>query len=362
MMQRLYRERPPDPPGLLDRLLGRNPPRNLVIEIENRLARLSKVSELTLEDVVSLAEAYGADLHRHQDGLAALYRQFLEHCVRDRRLSDAELADLAHLKAVLQLTDGVIERLHDDVAGRVYGEAVAAAIADRRLDPEERQFLARLRAQLHLDESIARRIHAQKARGLVEQLVRAAEEDERLSPDEEAELEALARNLRVEIRLGPRTRRRLDKFRLYWLIENGELPEIAVSLPLLRGERCHFALDADWHEPRKRTRRVRSRGPTLRLKIARGAYWRVGDLGVKRVGEDVMTFLDSGRVVITNRRLLFRGAARDRSLRVSSISDFTAYCNGVEIERASEPSLFLRMGRDVDLFAMILGRVIRDTR
>ncbi len=360
-MDGTFRERGLEPRRLRDWLLRRPSPRNAVIEIENRLARASKVREVSLEDVERVAAAYHLDLRRQRESLARLYRAYLEHCVRDRLLTDAEVGDLEHLKAILQLDDAAIRRLHDQVAGDVYDEAVGAAIADRRLDPDERSFLERLQAQLHLDEAIVRRIHARKAKDLVTQLVNSANRNERLHPEEEAELEALARNLRVEIRLGPRTRRRLEKFRLYWLIENGDVPEIDTSLPLQRGEACHFVADADWYEPRRVTRRVGG-GPTLRIKTAQGSYWRVGDLGVQRVSEDVMARVDAGRVYVTNKRLIFQGARGDQPLRIAAISDFTAYRNGVEIDRASAPSLFLRFERDVDLFAMILGRVVRDAR
>ncbi len=360
-MQAHFRERSLDPLGVLDRLRGRQRPANALIEIENRLAGASTLRDVTVEDVETIALHYDIDVvRRFERDLADLYRTHLEHCVRDRLLSDDEVADLAHLKAILGITDAAIERLHDEVAGRIYGEAVSAAIVDRRLDPDERDFLERLQAQLRLPDEIVTRIHAHAARWHVEQLVKAADADERLSPAEEAELDLLARNLRVEIQYGARTRRRLEKFRLYWLIENGDVPEIETEIALQRGERCSFAIDADWYEPRRVTRRVQSSCRPLRIKIAKGAYWRVGDLGVQRVSEDVMRFVDSGRVFVTSKRLLFQGARGDTPISVNAIADFTAYANGVEIERHDAPNVFLRITRDVDLVAMLVGRTIRD--
>lgn len=360
-MDGTFRERGLEPRRLRDRLLRRQSPRNAVIEIENRLARASKVREVSPEDVERVAAAYRLDLRSQREPLARLYRVYLERCVRDRLLTDTEVDDLEHLKGILQLDDAAIRRLHDQVAGDVYGEAVGTAIADGRLRPDERSFLERLQAQLRLDEAIVRRIHARKVKDLVAQRVRSAEENERLHPHQEAELEALARSLRVEIRLGERTRRLLEKFRFYWLIENGDVPEIDTRLPLQRGEACYFVADADWYEPRRVTRRVGA-GPTLRIRIAEGSYRRMGDLGVQRASEDLMARVDSGRVYVTNKRLVFQGARGDEPLRIGAISDFTAYRNGVELDRASAPSLFLRFDRDVDLFAMILGRVVRDAR
>ncbi len=362
-MQSHFRVRALEPPTLLDRLRRRDRMSNVLVEIENRLARASKLQEVTAQEVASIANAYGVDLpRRFGDALLSLYRRHLEHCLRDRSLSAEQVEELAHLKAVLGLDDAGAERIHDEAVGRVYAEAVARAVADRRFDPEERQALEQLREALRLSAPAAARIRADAARAQVERVVEAASVGERLSPDEEAELWTLARSLEVEVHYGERTRRKLERFRLYWQIENGELPSIETPMPLQRGERGYHAQVVDWLEPRPITRRVRSEERTLRIKLGTGSYWRMGDLGVQRAAGDAMQLGDSGKVFITSKRLLFQGAKEDRPVRLAAVRDFTAYRNGVELELNDAPNVFLEFHRDVDVFAMILGRAIRDVR
>jgi hypothetical protein len=86
----------------------------------------------------------------------------------------------------------------------------------------------------------------------------------------------------------------LDRFRLLWRIENGELPELDPPIRLGKGERCHAALEASHHELRTVTEAVGYTGPTARVRLAKGVYWRFGAIKVAPIRRDVLKELDSG--------------------------------------------------------------------
>jgi hypothetical protein len=355
-----FRDVPLKPPNLLHRLLGREAGQNAITEVGNLLSRAARVSDVSVESVQEVAGRYKLVLKRHfRNALRALYCRYLEHCLRDRVLSAEEIRDLAHLKAILGLADRDVQAIHDEVGRAIYGQAVAEILADRRLDPEEKAFLERLEKELRLPREIADRLLVAGARRIFRDHIDATLANQRLSRDEEQELEVLARDLNLTFEVGEQTRALLDKYRLYWLIENGEMPELKVGIPLQEGERCHFETGIDWYERRRVTRRVRFDTPKVGLKIPRSAYWQMGDLGLERSVEDVMIPVGSGPLYLTNQRLVFTGGEK-RNIELSAIIDVTAYSNGVEIERERGKAPFLAFDRDVDLFAMMLARTVRD--
>jgi hypothetical protein len=115
----------------------------------------------------------------------------------------------------------------------------------------------------------------------------------------------------------------LDKARFFWLLENGEIPEVAAGINLQRRETCHFVGRADWLE---------------------------------EAGESI----EPGRVFVTNRRLIFLGKHNNKSLLLSEILDFTPYQKGVEVRKESGRNFFLALPDNVGVFAMILGRVVQE--
>ena len=133
-----------------------------------------------------------------------------------------------------------------------------------------------------------------------------------------------------------------------------------MNINLQRNETCYFRAETGWHEYRRVTRRIRYGGPTVRLRIAKGVYWRMGDLGVQTGSDDVLTRVDSGSLFLTNKRLIFMGSRKNTTIRLSKILDFTPYKNGVEIQKSSGKSPFLEFEQGVDVFCMMLGRVLGD--
>lgn len=346
-------------PTVLDKILRRRSTRNAIVDTNNLLASSTSVRDVSEADVEDIAETYKTHFtSRFRSELEQLYGDYLEHCLEDRELSSEELDDLQHLKSLFGLQDRTAQTIHETVASILYEESVGEAIADGELEPEERQFLQSLQTRLRLPEEIADRIYQQSAKALLQRRLDQAVADERLSPDEGEEIEAIARSLGLSVTLDEHTSRQLERFRLYWLIENGDVPTIDAGIRLQKSEHCYFAAAVDWYEHRKVTKRIRYSGPTARIRLAKGIYWRAGDIAVQRVSDDVLAHVDAGRAFLTNKRLIFMGQRKNTNIRLQKILDFTPYGNGVDIQKDSGKSPFLQFDDDIDLFVMILDRMI----
>ncbi len=182
--------------------------------------------------------------------------------------------------------------------------------------------------------------------------------DARISPEEERELEALAKNLHVVPNFDEKTRALLNKYRLLWLIDNGDIPEIPVSINLQRNEKCYFTCNVDWYETRAVRYRVNYGGPTMSFKIAPGVRWRMGSLGVRTMSNQELTRIDTGTMYLTNKRLIFMGTMKNTTIALTKILDFKPYKNGVDIRKENGKSPFIGFGDNVDVFAEILSRLL----
>jgi flavin-binding protein dodecin len=143
-------------------------------QIENLLAEASSIQEVKADAVRKICQERKTDLARRLTrGRTALYGRYLRHCFADNVLTEQENTDLAHLRAILQLSPSDVSAVQDEVAVEVYGEAVDEVLADFSLDDDEAAFLRRLREDLGLPEERAERIfywgaEAARARALSE--------------------------------------------------------------------------------------------------------------------------------------------------------------------------------------------------
>lgn len=171
--------------GLLSRMAGRVTRADAVRELETILAEADCVRDVTLERVQALGERHGIDLAVQLRTLRRnLYRRFFEHCLLDYTLSEAEVEDIEHLRALLHLDDEDVARIQDQVSRQVYGAAVHEVLDDHRLDDEEVRFLKGLRENLDLSEYHANRIVEEERRRSQQRLLsQAAVRSSFLSPE-----------------------------------------------------------------------------------------------------------------------------------------------------------------------------------
>jgi len=151
--------------GVLSRVPGRRSRAAAVRDLESLLAGATRVRDVTLECVKQVGARHGVDLGGQlRTARRNLYRRLFEHCLADYMLSDREVEDLTHLRAILRLEDADIARIQDRVAQDVYGNAVAMVLDDDEVDDEEKAFLKRLREDLDVSEFHASRMYEEELR------------------------------------------------------------------------------------------------------------------------------------------------------------------------------------------------------
>lgn len=174
----------------------------------------------------------------------------------------------------------------------------------------------------------------------IKPLIDAALDDGLLSPEEDARIaSALARY--GNPKLGPVTQGKLDAARTQYAAWNEPLNPVDAPLLLRRNEWCVHGIQATAYEERQRTTRINYAGPTARVKIMKGVYYRLGSARVSRQTESYHHSFGSGVLCATNQRVLWVSPNKTLSIALGKIIMFEPYSDGIKIFKdTGKPILF----------------------
>jgi len=212
-----------------------------------------------------------------------------------------------------------------------------------------------------LPKELADKISADTRTAFIQNYVNNIISDQRLSPDEEKELDAIAKSLDVDIKLNDETRAQLQKLKLYWALENLELPGVQTQIVLQKSESCFIIIkNVDWHELRSVRQRNSYSGYSTSFRIAKGFYLRSGSYKPAIHTTDELKLIDSGTLYLTNKRIIFTGIKKNSNVRLDKILNITPYSDGLEIDKETGKSPVLILPERADIFCIILERLLRE--
>ena len=346
--------------NLFQKIFNILPKENAFIELNNLFSE-KPAQEISPAAISEIAGRYKIDIHKkfsHQ--LKNIYSAHVSFCLKDHLANTEDLNLLRHLRDIFLLNEKEVSEIYNQLASEIYKKHLNDVIADGRKDLNEEESLKFLQNNLLLPDELKNKIDNECRTLFVNDFYKKMVSDERLSPDEINEFNAIAKSLNATVILDDASRELYNKFKLYWNIENGEIPPLNVDLNLHKNEVCYFKTLTSLHEQRTITKRINYGGPSYSIKIMRGLYYRTGSYNVKKVQEEQLVMLDNGYLYLTNKRLLFIGNKKNSTIRLNRILAFTPYTNGLEIVKDSGRNPFFLIDGDIDLFAMILSRVLKD--
>ena len=349
--------RPPGRRRWLDRMLDRPRPdlaeralRHLLSQRDPTRVSPSDISELLLE--YEVAGPVGRQL------LIQTWRQVLAAFLSDGEFSDREIAYLDALRLSFALTDEEVQNAERDVVHPRYAVALGEALADARLSQEERTMLGRLARQLRLPDEIREDLYARSSRVAIAGVLERSAADRRLSPDELDELTSVARHLGVAPDFDQATEVMLDRYALFWRIENGDIPSISLAgLALEEGETAHLAVPAQRYELQPGADSSMTEG-VLSVRIARGVYYRLGTVSEAPMSRSSLRQADAGQLIVTSNRAVFTGRGGSESFSFRDISSYQVHADGLVLERRSTIGPWFVLDGDVELAAVILGAAL----
>lgn len=325
--------RPLARPSFLRRLFTLPDPENGYIELENLLAS-TRWADLHDGHIEQVLRNHGVT-SMNRDRAKELYGRALASFVSDDHLSAVEIDALQRLAGLLGIRSLDVAELEREIVHPRYQQRISDVLRDERVTDAERTQLATLRKALRIDDRTAIEIWQRTAEPILTRHVQQAMGDRRLTATEKQALDALARSFGIQVQLDAATKAQLDRFHWYWLMEHGTFPQIPANIHLQPGEVCHFAAAAEMHEMRTETQLTSSAGASVRIKIMKGVYYRLGSTTRHRITRDVLRKADDGTLYVTNKRILFDGARKNAAIRLSGILSVVPYSDAVEIEKTS---------------------------
>ena len=346
-------------PGFLSRLFRRRPKENALREVQNLLAQRA-VGELSAADVENVLSSYQLSRAEAGETFRQFYRSAVDYRVaRDRRLSDADVADLRHLRYVLGLDDADAKDIELEVLRDLYRGVLRHALLDGALAEAEKTALEAMAVNFGLPETTRKSIYAEEVLAVVQEAFNKAVADRRLTDEEEERLARMSENLGVKITHDAESLAKVARFRLLAQIESGTLPVLDCRIRLQRGEQCHAQFPCSLHELRTVTRAVRYHGPSGSIRIMKGLSYRYGQVNVSRIKTEELRQLDSGTLLITSRRLLFNGTNKNSQVLLKRVIHFDVYRDGLRIEKDSGRDQIYKGEGDTELIGLILESALR---
>ncbi|HLP52378.1 MAG TPA: hypothetical protein VK154_15930 [Chitinophagales bacterium] len=357
MNQQIFKEVPIKGKTITQTIFNITPIANAVRELNNLLAT-TPILQITVGDVRNIETRYGIQFTKDfQLNTEEFYATYLNHCMKDMQLSEAELENLSYLKLLLGLSDSTVDFLHNMVAAAIYKKSMQDAIGDGRLSETERDFLSKLQSLLKLPQDIADKIAKETGTVFLNTYVSKISADQRLSPDEEREAELIAQSLGLRYDPNNISNTQVQRMRQYWALENLPLPAIQVGIVLSSGEKCYIEVsNVAWRELRTFVSESYSgtvRASQLSKRYAYGDFKR----NVSTYQKEVV--VDTGSLYLTSKRLVFIGRNQSFDISLGVILQFNALSNGVEIKRSDSQNLALYFTDRVDIFNIMLARVLQ---
>ena len=203
-----------------------------------------------------------------------------------------------------------------------------AAASDGVLTDEEIRALDQLQTTLGISPEQIQNIRLQ----VYERAYRAVTSDDAVSASEEAELNKLQSYLAIPDSALQRTKQELMRFRMLAEIQQGRLPTVGVgSVILQKAETPHWSEPSELIEERVVGRRYEGRSSGVSIRIAKGVSYRVGASRGHLVVDTANVPVSSGDLILTNKRVIFRGDKKSFNYRLDKLLDVQLFQEGLRL-------------------------------
>lgn len=239
-----------------------------------------------------------------------------------------------------------------------FKRALLEAVNDGKLTKEEIDELDKKKNELGLTDKDVKEMKAE----IFLSAFLSAKSDAQITREEAQELERIQRYLGIEDIEIRKEKKELARLRLLTEIIEGNFPPITISgLVLQKGEKVHWTEPAILMEERVVRRYYKGGYSGFSFRITKGVSYRIGGFRGHPVRETGVVGVSNGELIITNKRIIFRGDKKSFAIKLDKILDIQLFTNGLQISEnnRSKPILikFLQKGNH-DIIGTIISYTI----
>jgi hypothetical protein len=359
MRQIIFQNVPLVKASFFQKLFKQLPTENGVIELNNLLA-LYPVKEISKMQIYEIEQYYQITLEQEfKLNLEEFYAVYLNYCLIEGNLKDEDFENLNHLKSILSLNDSTIEKLHHKIGTIVYKKFFEKAIVNGRLIRKEEDFLEKIEKDLHLPRQLVEKISSETKNTFIQNYIRNVIKSQELSPNIENEISNIAESLNIDLEFDKKTKKQLEKLKLYWDLENLSLSTINPDIVIQKSEQCYFKIESvNWYE--LRSVRQKPSHYNSNLKILKEFYLNSESYKSMNNSVNYMKYIDTGNIYLTNKRIIFAGSSKNINIRFEKILRLTPKSDGIEIDKETGKAAIIQLPDRIDEFCITLDRLIRE--
>jgi hypothetical protein len=162
--------------------------------------------------------------------------------------------------------------------------------------------------------------------------LRTAKADGVVTAEEEAELAELQQFLMIPESEIAKSKKELARLRLLTEIQNDNPPSVTVpNVILQKAELAYWSEPASILEERVVRRRYEGGSQGVSFRIAKGVSYRVGAHRGHIVSDTAVIPVSSGELIVTNKRVIFRGDTKSFNIRLDKLLELNFYSDGVRL-------------------------------
>lgn len=169
-----------------------------------------------------------------------------------------------------------------------------------------------------------------------------AVEDSALTEEEENELNNIQEVLQLSDDVIDMNKKILARYRLVREIQNGNMPSLQISnIVLKKGEQVYWSETSSLLEEKVISRYYEGGSSGFSFRVMKGVSYRVGGFRGHPVVETGTVSASDGELILTSKRIIFRGDRKSFATNLDKILDIEFYSNGIRFSEnnRSKPRL-----------------------
>lgn len=340
------------------KIFKKQPSKNVLIEINNLFATKLSIKEISKNDINRILLKYKVNLEKqYTDEVFDIFSEYINANIEDCKNRNV-IDDFNKIIELLEINNELARKRIDEISLSFLKDEINKIISSGKINNDDEKYLGKLKNNLSVNENSYKELYDSCGKNAIQELFNNIISDGRVTPIEEHKFKKFSEDLDTSLTLSPKAQALYEKGQKIWKIENGDIGTIEADIFLQKNECCYSIKPVGWHEIRTITTGVRYAGPTLRIKIMKGFYYRLGDFNTERKTQDKLVKLDDGKMYLTNKRILFSGSKKNYSIPYSRIIDFELFNDGVKIVKDSGRNIIATFNDDIEIFGAILAKLL----
>jgi hypothetical protein len=241
-----------------------------------------------------------------------------------------------------------------------FKKEIEEALASGVLSAEKLDYLKQRSDELGLTRQF---LHDQRQQDFLRRtqpIINGIVASRRFSPDDEAKLKKLASDLHVTASFD----HEYKQFRTLWEYDNTgniSLTPVECSINLTKDEQCFFQALAKWKQLKTVREYKGYSGVAVSFRVAKGVRLYSGRSAPRYIQHEEMGLVSSGRLYISNKRLVFSGEKKSTTTTYSKVIDIKEYSDGLEIIKAiGRPDYYLMTGLDTEFASITIRQLLSE--